>query len=315
MPELPEVETIKLGLSKKLPGLKIKSVEVLNLKSFQPFDSFDDTQDKSAQSLRGKKILSVFRRAKILGINLENNLTLLIHLKMSGQLILQGDRSQAIGSEAQARRGTGDRLIGGHPTQDMVDEMPNRSTRVILHLTRDDKRATKYTLFFNDQRKFGWIKLINSDQLTDNNYFKNLGPEPLEKDFTLKIFKERLQKRKSLPIKVAIMDQQIISGVGNIYASEACFNAKLDPRIKVKDLTDQQYKMLHQGVIKALKDGVKYGGSTRTHFVSDEGKKGYFLDYAYVYWKNGQQCKKCKTIIEKITLAGRGTYFCPTCQA
>ena len=111
------------------------------------------------------------------------------------------------------------------------------------------------------------------------------------------------------------MDQSVVSGVGNIYASEACFNAKIDPRTKVKDLTDKDIKSLHRGMLKALRDGIKYGGSSRAHFVDADGHRGYFLDYAYVYGRDKHACKICSTEIKKIQLGGRGTYFCPACQS
>ena len=117
-----------------------------------------------------------------------------------------------------------------------------------------------------------------------------------------------------MPVKVAIMDQKVVSGIGNIYASEACFGAKIDPRTGIKDLSDQQFKSLHQAVQKSLRDGIKYGGSTRVHFVDPEGHKGYFLDYAFVYGRDKHPCKICKTEIKKIQLGGRGTFFCPKCQ-
>ena len=282
MPELPEVETIKQGLSKKIVGLKIKDVQILNSKTF----SGDEKQ------LKNKKVKSIWRKAKVLGIDLENNLTLLFHLKMSGQLVYQGKQ----------------RFVGGHPTTDMTQEMPNKSTSVIFEFSDKSK------LFFNDQRKFGWIRIIDNGQLKMDNFLKNLGPEPLEKDFTVEVFKKQLLKRKNLPIKVALMDQSLISGIGNIYASEACFDAKIDPGRKVSELSDQEFKKMHQGIIKSLEDGIKHGGATRAHFVDAEGHKGYFLDYAYVYGKDKHPCKVCGGIIKKITQAGRGTYYCPKCQ-
>ncbi len=285
MPELPEIETIKLGLQKKIVGLKIKKIEVLNPKTFQPFDA--------AQGLEGKKVLKINRLAKILVVDLSGNLSLLFHLKMSGQLIYLEGRK---------------RFVGGHPTPDMRDEMPNKHTRVIFEFNNNSK------LFFNDQRKFGWVKVVNSSSLMVDSLLKNLGPEPLEKNFTWQLLKQNLLKHKNLAVKVAIMDQTAISGIGNIYANEACFDAKIDPRTKVSDLSDEQFRKLHKGIIKALKDGIKYGGASRAHFVNSEGEKGYFLDYAYCYGRDGQPCKKCKTTIKKIQLGGRGTYFCPHCQ-
>ncbi|TSC88055.1 MAG: Formamidopyrimidine-DNA glycosylase [Microgenomates group bacterium Gr01-1014_7] len=288
MPELPEVETIKLGLQKKIIGLKIKEIEIISPKSFIG----------NAKLVKGKKVLNIWRKAKILGVELDGSV-ILFHLKMTGQLIF--DPSTSLRASK--------RLIGGHPTQDMVGPLPNKSTRVILQFSDGSK------MYFNDQRRFGWIKVVESSKLKVQSFLKNLGPEPLEERFSWQILKQNLLKHKSQPVKVTLMDQKLISGVGNIYANEACFNAKLDPRKKVSSLSDEEFRTLHRGVVKALRDGIKYGGSTRAHFVDSEGHKGYFLDYAYVYWKNSHPCKICGTEIKKVQLGGRGTYFCPNCQA
>ncbi len=285
MPELPEVEVIKLGLQKKIIGLKIQKIQVLSAKSFIG----------NPNLAQGQKVLKVWRRAKILGLELTGNITLLFHLKMSGQLIFDD----------------GEKFIGGHPTEDMLGKMPTSHTRVIFSFVGNSH------LYFNDQRKFGWVKLVRSSELVVGSGEKilgKLGPEPLQKEFTWQILKHNLLRHKSMPVKVAIMDQTVLSGVGNIYANEACFDAKLDPRTKVASLTDEQFKRLYLGIVKSLQDGIKYGGSTRVHFVDPEGHKGYFLDYAFVYWKDKHPCKVCGTEIKKISLGGRGTYFCPSCQ-
>lgn len=281
MPELPEVETIKLGLQKRIIGLKITKIQINDPRSFTGRPS----------QVQSQKVLKVWRRAKVLGLDLEN-VTLLFHLKMSGQLVWVGKS----------------RFIGGHPTPDMKDDMPNKHTRVIFSFSDGSH------LYFNDQRLFGWIRVVESENISKDNSIKNLGPEPLEKDFTWEILKQNLLRHKSIPVKVAIMDQTVVSGVGNIYANEACFDAKLDPGKKVASLTGEQFKSLYKGIVKSLQDGIKYGGSSRAHFVDAEGNKGYFLDYAYVYGKDKHPCKKCKAEIKKIQLAGRGTYFCPNCQ-
>ncbi|MCR4306103.1 MAG: bifunctional DNA-formamidopyrimidine glycosylase/DNA-(apurinic or apyrimidinic site) lyase [Candidatus Daviesbacteria bacterium] len=288
MPELPEVEVIKLGLQKKITGLKIQKIQVLSPKSFLGNPNLAE----------GKSVLKIWRKAKVLGMDLSGNMTLLFHLKMSGQLIWKGESG----------KGEGERFIGGHPTGDMLGKMPTSHTRVIFSF------ANGSHLYFNDQRRFGWVKLVNSEQVTGDSSIKSLGPEPLEKEFTWQILKQNLLKHKKTPVKVAIMDQTVVSGVGNIYANEACFNAKLDPRIKAGDLSDAQFKALHKGIIAALKVGIKHGGSTRVHFVDPEGHKGYFLDYAFVYWRDKHPCKVCGTEIKKITLGGRGTYLCENCQ-
>lgn len=282
MPELPEVETIRLGLQKKTIGLKIKRIEIISAKTF----------GGKVSEAEGKKVLKVWRRAKVLGIDLSGDKTLLFHLKMSGQLVYDD----------------GTRFVGGHPTVDMREQMPNKHTRVIFYFNNGGK------LYFNDLRRFGWIKIVDSQRAVEDSSLKNLGPEPLDQDFDWQILKTNLLKHQSQPVKVALMDQSVVSGVGNIYANEACFDAKIDPRIKVSQLTDEQIKRLHKGVIRSLRDGIRYGGSTRAHFVNSEGQKGYFLDYAYVYGRDKQRCKKCGSEIKKIQLGGRGTYFCQHCQ-
>jgi formamidopyrimidine-DNA glycosylase len=294
MPELPEVETIRRGLQQKIVGLTIQKVDVLAPKSLVG----------DVNLVYGQSVLSIERKAKILLINLTSNISLLIHLKMSGQVILV---SQTVNKSRDQNR-----FIGGHPTKDMLLNLPNKSTRIIFYLSDGS------TLFFNDQRRFGWVKVVNSEELKVMNQIGGmlykLGPEPLEKSFSWQQLKTNLFKHKSMPIKVALLDQTIVSGIGNIYASEACFNAGVNPQRKVSSLTDQEIKKIHLGIIKALNDGVRLGGSTRTHFVDAEGKKGLFLDYAKVYNRDKKPCLVCGVEIKKIKLGGRGTFYCPNCQ-
>lgn len=292
MPELPEVETIKIALQSKLTGLSIKRIDVLNAKSFSG----------QGQQILKAKITMVWRRAKVLGMDFENGLSLIFHLKMSGQIIwTKGGPDRAVNDQ---------KVIGGHPTKDMFGEVPNKSTRVIFELSDKSK------LYFNDQRKFGWVRVVKSQDLKSINYglVKSLGPEPLENDFTWEVLKERLQRHKKIAVKVSLLDQGVVSGVGNIYACEACFIANIHPAQKVETLNDQQIQKLHWGIVQSLKDGIKYGGSSKVHFVNPEGKRGYFLDYAFVYDRSGQSCRICQATVEKIKLTGRGTYFCPNCQ-
>lgn len=285
MPELPEVETIKRGLEKKIVGLSVTSVEVLTPRSFQG----------DPGNLIGKTIAQVWRRGKMLGIDLSNDCTLLIHLKMSGQLVLVEDQ---------------ERFIGGHPTADMYEDLPNRSTRVIFSI-RTGQKISK--LYFNDQRKFGWIKLGNLT--SDFGYLiSGLGPEPLDKNFTWQILRKSLFRHPNLPVKAALMDQSVIAGIGNIYASESLFLAKIDPRRRVKDLTDLEFKALKSSIVKALSLGIKHSGATRRNFITVEGLRGGFLDVANVYGRDKESCKVCGSKIQKITQSGRSTYFCQKCQ-
>lgn len=283
MPELPEVETVKIGLSKKIIGKKISRVEVHFPKLFLG----------NPKDVEGKEVLKVWRRAKVLGFDLSKGKSLLFHLKMTGQLIYDDSKR---------------RLIGGHPTPDMRDEMPNKTSHNIFYFSDGS------ILYFNDQRKFGWVRVAETNSLNELKLLKTLGPEPFDKGFTWVELKKNLLRHKSMNIKTAIMDQSVVSGIGNIYASEACFDAKLDPGIKVGNLTDSGFKKLYQGIIKALSDGIRYGGSSKTHFVNEEGRKGYFLDHAFVYWREGERCKICGSVIKKAQLNGRGTYWCPKCQ-
>lgn len=312
MPELPEVETIRISLAKKIIGLQISKVEILNPKTFQG----------DSKVILNQNIINIWRKGKGLGIDLENGYALLFHLKMSGQIIFSQNETRGTQNE--------NRFIGGHPTKDMQGGLPNKSTRVIFSLSSDrsspaviplkkgiytNKPGTNFSyIFFNDQRKFGWIKVLNRESLSIDKFLNSLGPEPLEKGYTWQQLKDNLLKHKKTPVKVALLDQSVVSGVGNIYACEACFNAAIDPRTKVMELDDSQFQSLHSAVINSLKDGIKYGGSTKTHFVDSDGKKGLFLDYAKVYNRDKKPCLVCKTEIKKIKLGGRGTFYCPNCQ-
>lgn len=286
MPELPEVETIRKGLEKKIVGLTVKSVEVLTPK----YIHIDPKQ------LEGKKVVKIWRRAKILGVDLSGDLTLLFHLKMTGQLIFIGKK--------------GEKVMGGHPTEDMKGQMPNSATRAIFHFVNGSN------LYFNDLIKYGWIKVVNSSELIvhGEEILGKLGPEPLDKSFTWDLLKENLLKRKKTPVKITLMDQSVVAGIGNIYASESLFLARIDPRRLVVTLSDEEFKKLHKGIIESLEESIKHGGTTIKDYVNSEGKKGEFLQFANVYGKEGQKCSGCHGRVIKITQSGRGTYFCPSCQ-
>ena len=296
MPELPEVEIIKLFLAQNVIGLKVKSIEILNKNSF----------NGDPKVLINNEVKSVERRAKVLRVGF-GEIELLVHLKMSGQLIL-------VRSEEQ-REKRQKKFIGGHPTNDMDSEMPNKSTRVIFTLTNPLHSSLITThLYFNDQRKFGWIKVRDKGQVLRDKLFQSFGPEPLEKDFKVGILKENLLKHKNSSVKVVLLDQTVVAGVGNIYACEACFLAGINPSKKIGELKIEDFKKLYKSIIESLKNGIKYGGSSKTHFTNPEGKKGTFLDYAYVYGREKLPCKNCKTPVRKIKLGGRGTFYCPQCQ-
>ena len=286
MPELPEVETVRVGLAKLLPGLVIKDVWHDWPKNFP------NAPADVARFMVGAKILNVKRRAKVLLIELSSKYSLVIHLKMTGQMVFIGKK----------------RFGAGHPSDSLVSELPAKSTRVIIDFTDASK------LFFNDQRKFGWMRLLPTAQVPLIDFMQTVGPEPLEDDFTVDKFIERLMIRQKSPIKAVLLDQKVLAGVGNIYADESLWAGKIHPSTQVYKVSKAKLVVLHEALRDVLKLSIKRGGSTMTTFVNAKGKRGSYLSFAQVFRKQGQPCPRCGTIIEKIRVAGRGTHICPRCQ-
>jgi formamidopyrimidine-DNA glycosylase len=287
MPELPEVETIKNGLVKLLPGKTVKDV-------WYDWDkSFPNAPADVARFLVGSQIEKVRRRAKVLIIELSGGWALIIHLKMTGQLVFTG-KNQRFGA--------------GHPGKELVGELPAKSTRVILDFTDGSK------LFFNDQRKFGWMRLMPALEIPEIDFFKKVGPEPLDASFTVDLFIERLMRRKNSNIKAVILDQTVVAGVGNIYADESLWGSKIHPSTLVSDVPKAKLVALYNSLRDVLNLSIQKGGSTDKNYVDAEGKKGSYLSFANVFRKEGQPCPRCGTPIEKIRVAGRGTHICPHCQ-
>lgn len=286
MPELPEVETIRIGLAKLLPGLVITDV------AHDWQKSFPNAPADVARFMVNAKIKTVRRRAKVLIIELSSKYSLIIHLKMTGQLVYVGKK----------------RFGAGHPNKSLISELPDKSTRVTLDFS-DGSR-----LFFNDQRKFGWMRLLPSIEVPEIDFFKKVGPEPLEDDFTSGLFIERLMRRKNSSIKAVLLDQTVLAGVGNIYADESLWAAKIHPATTVADIPKTKLISLHSSLREILMLSIKKGGSTDRNYVDSEGKKGSYLTFANVFRRDGQPCPRCGTIIEKTRVAGRGTHYCPFCQ-
>ncbi|MGZ6004838.1 MAG: bifunctional DNA-formamidopyrimidine glycosylase/DNA-(apurinic or apyrimidinic site) lyase [Candidatus Saccharimonadales bacterium] len=290
MPELPEVETIRIGLAKLLPGFQITAVKHDWPKSFPNAEA--DVQN----FLIGAKIEAVRRRAKVLMIELDSAYTLLIHLKMTGQLVY---------------RGGGENFGAGHPTSSLIGQLPDKSTRVTFDLQKGIKKAK---LFFNDQRKFGWVRLIPTVEVPNIDFFQRVGPEPLSSQFTGGELANRLKKRPNTSVKAALLDQSVIAGVGNIYADESLWGAKIHPSTLVKDLSTQKTNKLFKELQFVLRLSIEKGGSTDKNYVNAKGKKGSYMSFARVFRREGQACPRCGTIIIKTRVAGRGTHLCPTCQ-
>src|SRR5581483_7783740 len=287
MPELPEVEVIRRGLNSILPGRVIKAVD------FNWAKTFPNSQADVSKFLINAKVKNIARRAKLIVINLDSDYSLLIHLKMTGQLVFRSSELQ---------------FGAGHPTASLTGHLPDKSTRVTINF-KDGSQ-----LFFNDQRKFGWMLLLPTKALRLHSLYGRLGPEPLAPDFTAKVLKERLARRANSSIKAALLDQSVIAGVGNIYADESLWGAKIHPATIVKNLSPQRITKLQAELINILKLAIKKGGSTDRNYVNAEGKSGSYLSFARVFRREGQPCPRCGRTIEKIRVAGRGTHYCPHCQ-
>lgn len=287
MPELPEVETVKRGLHKLIIGKKIRAV------SSDTARSFPNSKVDVGLFLIGSKITDVRRRAKVLMIDLSTNYTLVIHLKMTGQLVFVDSKS---------------RFGAGHPSDSLVESLPDKSTRVTVEFT------DKSHLYFNDQRKFGWVKLIPTAEVPNMDFMKKVGPEPLEKDFTANEFANRFKRHGRTSIKAALLDQTVIAGVGNIYADESLWGAKIHPSRLVNSITDAEFKKLYTEVRSVMNLSIEKGGSTNRNYVNAEGKKGSYMDFARVFRREGLACHRCGSEVVKIRVAGRGTHICPVCQ-
>lgn len=286
MPELPEVETVRRGLVELIAGKIIKT------ETHDTEKGFPNTQADVESFLMGATITNVRRRAKVLMIDLSTDYSLLIHLKMTGQLVYVG----AI------------RFGAGHPNDSLIGELPDKSTRVSLEFTDGSK------LFFNDQRKFGWMRLMPTIEIPNIDFMRKVGPEPLAKDFTAKDFIQRLARRPKTNIKAALLDQTVVAGVGNIYADESLWGAKLHPKRLVSSLSEQEMTTLYHELREVMNLAIEKGGSSNHTYVNAEGKKGSYMNFARVFRREGLACPRCGTTIEKLRVAGRGTHICPFCQ-
>jgi formamidopyrimidine-DNA glycosylase len=287
MPELPEVETIRTSLSRHLIGKKISRIEIKPdfAKKISP------NAADFAKELTGETIKQISRRAKMLIFSFGKDKKVLVHLKMTGQFVYSDNK-----------------LIesGGHPIEQTKNE-PVRFNKVLFYFTDGSK------LYFNDIRKFGYLKLV--DDSLAKAALSQYGVEPLDKDFTLKNFLAILQTKKNLALKKVLLDQRLIAGLGNIYVDESCFAAGIRSSRRVKSLRLAEKKKLFAEIKRIIKKAVKHRGTSVNTYVDGLGQKGSYVKFLKVYSRAGELCLKCKTEkIKKIKLAGRGTNFCPRCQ-
>jgi formamidopyrimidine-DNA glycosylase len=266
MPELPEIETIKRYLEKDLIGRKIKDVKILNKKSF-----FGDKK-----KILNSKILKIERKGKMLVFRLNNSLSLVFHLKLTGQLIFLNLAPELV--------------------------LGKKYTRVIFILD-------KGFLIFNDARKFGWVKVLDDKNL--NKELSKIGKEPFDLNF--KYLKEIFWETKR-PIKIVLMDQEKIAGLGNIYANEALFLAKIHPLKPANKLKDSEIKNLLLAIKKVIKKAIKLQGTSFRFYVKPDESKGSYQEEFLVYQRKNEKCLRCKSKIRYIKIGGRGSFYCSNCQ-
>lgn len=278
MPELPEVETIHRCLQLSIIGKIIKDVEILEKKQFIG----------KKEDVVGKKIVDISRAGKVLLIKLSNNKYLNIHLKLTGELLFAKNINNAVFNQVIPFTNT--------------RKMPANTTRIIIKFTDGSG------IFFNDLRKFGWIKVKNEPE-------KPKGVDVLSKQFTLK-FLTLITRSTKKTIKVLLMSQDKITGIGNIYANDALFLAKIHPLRSANSLTDNEIKNLHQAILKVINEGIKDKGSSGADeaYILPDGTKGTHQRHFLVYQQEGKPCPRCKTKIKRIKQGGRSSFFCPRCQ-
>jgi formamidopyrimidine-DNA glycosylase len=297
MPELPEVENLRQGLAKNIVGQKILKVKVTKPKLVSGKGAVRTASNKKViefeKGLQGETFSSIERRAKNLIFKLKSGKIVLAHLKMSGQFVYKAK--------------TGKQISGGHPIELSENTLPNKHSHIIFELN-------KGTLYYNDTRMFGYLLYYPTVKAFEGeNHFELLGLEPLDKNFTLEYFAENL-KTKSGKIKSVLMNQAIVTGLGNIYADESLFEAKIQPTRSPASLKPSEVKLLYVAIIRILKRAIQVGGSSvATYRLLDQSQGNYAREHK-VYGKAGKKCPRCGHPLKKILIQSRTTIFCPNCQ-
>ncbi len=286
MPELPEVETIKRDLKNAVLNNKIIAVQINKKASIK-----ETSRKKFISELTGSRFTKIERVGKLLIFFLHENKYLLIHLKMTGQLIYVKKQDEQV-------------VAGGHPEPESLKSLKNKHTRVEFEF------SDRSRLYFNDMRRFGYMQLASQKQL--DKILSQYGLRPFSRQFTLENFIDALKTSRT--IKAALMNQKIIAGIGNIYADEACFEAGVRPDKKANELSESEFINLHRSIIKVLKKAIEKKGTSFSNYLNADGRPGYNADFLRVYGRAGKKCRCCGVEIKKKKVAGRGTHYCPDCQ-
>ena len=282
MPELPEVETVRRGLAPVMEGTQIARAQVNRPDLRWPFP------ERMAERLTGQSVLHLRRRSKYILADLGSNETLLIHLGMSGRMLISGD---PLG-----------KFVHDHPA-------PEKHDHVVLHM-ENGARIT-----FNDPRRFGAMDLIATGAVDAHKLLVRLGPEPLGNAFSESYLTTALSA-KNTPIKSALLDQRIVAGLGNIYVCEALFRARISPTRRAGAISKQRISALVPIIRNVISEAIEAGGSSLRDFRQTDGELGYFQHRFDVYDREAAPCRGdgCRSQIKRITQAGRSTFYCPLCQ-
>ncbi len=273
MPELPEVETVCRGLEQSILGKTIEQVEVMRPDLRIPFP------DNLAESLHDQAITTITRRSKYILMTLSNQLVLIMHLGMSGKILIREDEPETI----------------------------HKHDHLLIRFSDDS------WLIFHDPRRFGLVTLANAVNINEHPLLAHLGPEPLSNDFTVDYLYSQL-KQKHTPIKHAIMDASLVVGVGNIYASESLFRAGVRPTRACNKVTKPEVVKLVASIREVLQEAIASGGSTLRDYVRSDGDLGYFQHRFNVYGRADKPCLVCTTPIKQIKQQNRSSFYCPNCQ-
>jgi len=298
MPELPEVENLKIGLNKNISKQKIINVKINKPKIVSGRgNKRQELKEKTKsfiKNLKNESFVKVERKGKNLIFKLTNNKIIIAHLKLTGQFVYESKNKNK-------------KISGGHPIQISESLLPNKHSHIIFYLS-------KGTLYYNDTRMFGYVLFYkNEKELKKEKHFDKLGLEPLNKDFTLKYFLSKLSQRKS-KIKTLLLNQNIVVGIGNIYADESLFKAKILPYRIASSLKKEEVNRLHKAIKEIIKKAISLGGSSVINYRLIDNSKGNYAREHKVYGKKGEKCKVCNNFLKKTIINGRGTIFCNICQ-
>jgi formamidopyrimidine-DNA glycosylase len=301
MPELPEVQTTVNGINSTVKGKKIvdiwtdyKSAHKMHSESIKNPDYFK----KFKKLVVGTKILEARRRAKNILIDLSNQETIIVHMKMTGHLMY--------GKYIYSKKDNKWLPADEGPLKDPY----NRFVHVVF--TLDNGKH----LVFSDTRKFGKVSVIETEVESESKHLKSIGPEPLDKEFSLTVFKERLLKRPNMKVKLALMDQTLIAGIGNIYSDEILWRASVHPLSLSPKIPPKNMKEMYTATIETLKKGIDFGGDSMSDYRNIHGERGTFQTAHNAYRLKGTKCKKrgCPGTIERMVIGGRSAHFCPVHQ-